>query len=146
MAKAKKIGEDIRAAISKTVSDVMLLAEANLTASTPVDTGHATSNWVLSVRAPFTGVDGSRSNVSFAAKAAGRAAVRAFDVGKHARVYLRNNVHYLQYLNRGSSPQAEAGFVARAMLAARRLAPYGRKGSVRKMLTAAARSAYKKGV
>jgi hypothetical protein len=145
-AKAKRIGDEIRQAISKTLRDVMLLAEQNVSTSTPVDTGHAMSNWILSVGSPHSGVDGSRADVSFTAQARGRARVQTFDVGRDKRIYLRNNVPYVQYLDRGSSQQAPAGFVARAMAAALRKAPYGRKGAVRKMLRAMAKTAYKKGV
>lgn len=145
-AKAKKIGDELRAAISKTVSEVMLLAQDNVANSTPVDTGHASSNWVLSTGTPYTGVDGSRAAVSFSAAAAGREKIRNLDIGRTPKVFLRNNVFYLPFLDKGSSQQAEAGFVTKAILAARRLAPYGRKGSVRKMLTGMARAAYKRGV
>jgi HK97 gp10 family phage protein len=115
---AEQIGDAIRAKAAQATRDTMLLARANVTAATPVDTEHAMSNWVLSVGAPYTGVDGSRAQVSFAAQQAGDDAVRnysAADVKAGKRIYLRDNVFYMRFLNRGSSQQAPADFIYKAL-------------------------------
>lgn len=122
----------------------MLLAADNVTNATPVDTGHAASNWVLSVGAPFTGIDGSREAVRTDAQDAGIARIEQYDVGRDGTIFLRNNVLYLQYLDRGWSQQAPPGFVAAALQSATRVARHGRKTAVRRVLRAMARAAYLK--
>jgi hypothetical protein len=141
---AASIGREIRAALSVTIRDVMLLVLANLKASTPVDTGHAASNWIVTFRTPFQGVDGSRAAVSTAQQDAGEDRLRRYDVGRDGAVVLRNNVPYVKYLDRGSSQQAPAGFVRMAIMAAMRRAPHGRRGAVRQMLRGMARTAIRR--
>lgn len=140
-----KIGRAIRENISHVVSNVMLLAEDNLKNATPIDTKNAANNWILTLRRPYTGVDGSREQPSDTAQRAGEAAVRNYDVGRDGKVYLRNNVFYMKYLNRGSSQQAPAGFVEACFMAAARRTPYGSRTAVKKMLHGMAASAYRMG-
>lgn len=140
-ARAARVGREVRAEISKTVRDVMLLVVSNLKNSTPVDTGHAQSNWIVTTKHPFAGVDGSRTSVSHAMQDRGITTVMGYDVGRDGPLYLRNNVHYIKYLNRGHSQQAPAGFVTTAIMAALRRAPYGRRGATRRMLHSMSRRA-----
>jgi len=144
MGNAAQIGRELRAELSKTIRDVMLLAADNLMNATPVDTGHASSNWVLSLGSPYTGIDGSRQAVSTVEQDRGIDAVTGYDIGRDGPIYLRNNVLYLQFLDQGHSQQAPAGFVGQAFMAASRRAPHGRKTSTKKMLRSMARSAYVK--
>lgn len=141
---SRKIGQQIREDISRTLRDVMLLAADNVTNATPVDTQHAANNWVLSVGSPYMGIDGSRDAPSSAAQEAGITKINHYDVGRDGPIFLRNNVLYLQFLDKGWSQQAPAGFVATALMAAARRAPYGRKQSARKVLRAMSRAAYLK--
>jgi hypothetical protein len=141
MARASVIGAEIRARISSVVSETMLRARVAVAEATPVDTHHAESNWVLSTGAPYTGVDGSREAVSYAAQEAGDEAMKRYDVGRDGAVYLRNNVPYVKYLDEGWSQQAPAGFVADAIRGAGDAAPHGSRGAVRKMLRGMARAA-----
>lgn len=144
MGDAASIGKQIRAELSKTIRDVMLLVVDNLQNSTPVDTGHAGSNWVATFGTPYSGVDGSREAVSYAAQDAGIARLQNYDVGRHGKVFIRNNVPYVPYLDQGHSQQAPAGFVRAAILAALRRASRGRKSAVRKMLNQMARTAIRR--
>ena len=139
------IGRDARRELSKVIVDTMTLAVRNLSNSTPVDTEHAASNWIVTFGSPFKGVAGSRVNVSWSEFYNGLAKLKRYDVGRDGRVYIRNNVLYLQYLDRGWSQQAPPGFVAMAMTAAAQRAPFGRKMAARKMLRAMARQAYRRG-
>lgn len=139
---ASKIGREIREHLSKVTRDVMEVATQNLINATPVATEHAMSNWVPSVGAPFTGIDGSPKAVSFAAQDAGIARLKTYDAGKDGPIYIRNNVLYLQYLDRGSSPQASAGWVSRALLGAVNRAPGQRRAAVSRVLRNMARSAF----
>ncbi len=140
-----QIGREIRAAISETLRNVMLLAAASVTDATPVDTGHAASNWVLSTGTAYAGVDGSRQSVSHAAQDEGIRRIQSYEVGRDGKIFLRNNVLYMQFLDKGWSPQAEAGFVGAALQSASRAAPHGRKGSAKKILKGMSKTAYHRG-
>jgi hypothetical protein len=149
MADARRVKDRAREAMAKHVANTMIMARQNVTAATPVDTGHAMSNWVLSVGSPFRGVDGSRDNVSFSAQASGDAAVRSYtgrDLANGRRIYLRNNVHYMVFLDEGWSPQAVAGFVLKAILAkgATRHMPTGTRRHARAALRRVAMDAIKR--
>ncbi len=145
MGNAASVGREMREALSKTLSDVMLSARNAVTNATPVDTTNAANGWVLSVGRPFTGQAGTREAPSTAAQDAGDERIRHYDVGKDGPIYLRNNVFYLQFLDQGHSQQAPAGFVAAALQTAVRLAPHGRKTAVRRMLKGMSKRAYLKG-
>jgi hypothetical protein len=146
MGNAASIGKELRADISKTLRDVMLLAADNVRNSTPVDTTHAANNWILTTGRPYGGIDGSRESPSHSAQDDGIADLMDYDVGRDGPIHLRNNVLYVQFLDQGHSQQADAGFVALAFQAATRRAPHGRKGSVRKMLRNMSKRAYAKGI
>lgn len=141
---AAQIGRSIRADISKTLRDVMLLAADNLANATPVDTGHASTNWILTTGTPYNGIAGSREQVSITEQVQGIAALQDYDVVRDGPIYLRNNVEYLKYLDAGWSQQAEGGFVAICFENAARRAPRGRKTAVKKMLRGMSREAYRK--
>lgn len=150
MASARDIARAIREHTARVTRDVMLLARQNVSNATPVDTGHAMSNWVLSVGRPYTAVDGSRAQVSFAAQAAGDERVRNYsadDVRYRRQIYLRNNVPYMVYLDRGHSQQAPANFIRRALTGAgvARHAPVGTRRATKTMLGQLALSAIKRG-
>lgn len=105
---------------------VVQVAEAILTDLvfvTPVDTSEALSNWQVGVgerpssrRGPyFPGKKGSTQGQSAeAALAVGLAKLRGKQPGE--TVYISNLTSYITDLNRGSSAQAPAGFVERAVL------------------------------
>jgi hypothetical protein len=132
--------------MSNLLRDVMLDAASAVIGATPVDTGHAASNWILSTGHPYMLIDGSRLDVSTSAQDEGIAKIRDYDVGRDGPIYLRNNVLYLQFLDKGSSPQAEANFVADSFVSATASAPRGSKTRVRKMLRRMAREAYRRGI
>lgn len=107
---------------------------AELARNTPVDTGKARSNWIVSlgsaliaIRAPFSpfasrhkhGAGGSlgetrnQAGVVWAASAVLGANKTSQDV------YIANNLPYIQRLNEGWSDQAPAGFIQAAVLTGR---------------------------
>lgn len=140
----------MRDALAEKLSQTMLLARKSVTAATPIDTGHARSNWVLSVGAPYQSIDGSRQQVSTAVQEAGDARVAKYtgkDIKAGRRIYLKNNVPYMMYLDKGSSPQAKAGFIAKALLSrdAARYMPAGTKRHTRDALRSMARTAIRRG-
>lgn len=91
--------------------------------TTPVDTSTALSGWQISLKEPpsttqytfFYGSKGSTQGVSAsAAMAVGIATLEAKQPGE--TVYISNLTDYIGELNRGSSAQAPAGFVERAVM------------------------------
>lgn len=99
----------------------------DLASVTPVDTTQALSNWRANDGAPVPGApiaphSPGKGGVSQPASAAATiaAAERVF-AGKRPGVplYLSNVVPYIRRLNDGSSKQAPAGFVERAVLIGR---------------------------
>lgn len=91
---------------------------------TPVDTGQAISNWILSIgnragytRRPFEpGSKGSTAleNRSWAIEK-GRQTLLRYN-NPNSQVAITNNLHYIGELNNGSSQQAPAGFVEAAVM------------------------------
>ena len=101
-----------RVLVKATAEEALGLAldiHGNLVEATPVDTGHARINWIPTTGAPATHeVDGGGTSApdptaAFAAAPPG------------APLYVTNNVPYIRKLNEGSSPQAPAGFVEKAV-------------------------------
>ena len=78
--------------------------------STPVDTGRARSNWLVSTTVRASGVVQPRS--AGETIQAGQAALIGL---KASKVLITNNVSYIRGLNAGSSRQAPANFVERAV-------------------------------
>jgi len=84
--------------------------------ATPVDTGWAWNNWIpgLGSQIPSAPV-GTRDNVQRGASEAGSGEVLGMKPGDDS--YLVNNVPYIENLNEGSSPKADAGYVDAAIVA-----------------------------
>ncbi len=84
-----------------------------LVIATPVDTGFARANWRPSINAPAE-VPVSQLDATGAATIA-----KITTVGRRARagdtIFITNNAPYIGALNAGSSPQAEAKFVEKAI-------------------------------
>lgn len=101
-------------------------ALVELVTTTPVDTSTALSNWQVAINVPvvsainayFDGKFGSTeaASVSAAIRAA-RAELKGVKAGDV--VMISNLVDYIEDLNNGSSTQAPAGFVQRAILKSR---------------------------
>lgn len=90
--------------------------------TTPVDKTLALSNWIVNLRtarsnvipAHFEGEHGNTqaqsANTMFQQ---GNAIIGNVKVGE--KIFITNSVYYLYWLNRGSSPQADAGFIEDAV-------------------------------
>lgn len=94
---------------------------------TPVDTSTALSNWQVGIGTPvaseifpyYFGTKGStRAPSAQAAYAAGVAKLQSKKPGE--TIYISNLTDYIKQLNEGSSLQAPAGFVERAVLVGRK--------------------------
>jgi len=104
----------LRAAIAQRVQRVAFSISAELVSTTPVDTGWARANWVISIGEPVSAPFGSRESVDHSAQADGQARLLIYDLAA-GDIFLNNNVPYIEVLNTGHSPQAPAGFIEAAI-------------------------------
>lgn len=83
--------------------------------------GHARRNWLVDVDV-VNAVE--KNGEDFAAnEAAAQAEIRTFSIASNVQINLHNSAPYIGKLNDGSSTQAPAGFVERAVAAAGRTKP-----------------------
>ena len=85
--------------------------------STPVDTGRARANWRVGLGDPVRLVREETDQGGLGTIGENNARIRQRRPGQD--VYISNNVEYIQFLNEGSSAQAPAGFVERAVAVGR---------------------------
>lgn len=119
-----RLGRQVEQNALLVVRRVALAADQAVVVATPVDTGRARSNWLVTIDAPdpreippYSQDDGAGS--ARAAVAQGQAAIAAFAAGNRA-IYITNNLPYIERLNQGSSAQAPASFVQQAVIMAAR--------------------------
>jgi len=106
----------------KTVQRAAISADQVLVIKTPVDTGRARSNWIVSIGQPSgtskpTPVDpGTGANEALEQ---GRGEIGGYKLGRGG-IFITNNVVYIVRLDNGYSAKAPAGMTAAALSAARR--------------------------
>jgi len=110
-AQARKIAQSMARLVDEAVKITTLEIQYELKRSTPVDTGHARSNWVPSVGAPARGEEPGSGG---AAQAAGEASIAGYKATAGS-AYISNNVPYIQRLDQGHSLQAPTGFVRQSV-------------------------------
>lgn len=118
----RKLGEAIPANALRNFRRTVLVIDQSLVTSTPVDTGRARSNWIVSsgpstriIDAYAPGESGStRGQNTRAAQAQAKAFLESTDA---TVIYISNNLEYIRFLNEGSSAQAPAGFIEAAVQA-----------------------------
>lgn len=129
----EEISRQVRTGATDLQRKVALAIDQTIVLATPVDTGRARANWVVSVEVAFSGVrepyaPGSKgSSGADNAQAAidqGKAAVGAHQPGQ--TIFISNNLPYIIRLNQGWSAQAPAGFIEAAVDAGLRAAQEGR--------------------
>lgn len=121
---AKRIEFEIRNLSERGIGKIQLRLLQALASATPVDTGFARSGWTPAVGTPITKrldppsdkeeareVANKRSQANVAKSVALGRAYKLTD----GPVYISNAVPYIEALNRGSSAQAGAKFVERAI-------------------------------
>ena len=108
--------------VHRTVRKAALAADQAIVLATPVDTGRARANWVVSINAPAAGEQPTpASPAAGAAQALGQGQEEIGRYGtssSHSAIHITNNLPYIGRLNAGSSAQAPAGFVEEAVQAA----------------------------
>jgi len=119
-------GKNVVRNADRLVRRCALAADQALVVSTPVDTGRARSNWLVSLDQPvtspreeyFPGAEGSTGGPNAqAAIDQGRRVIETYDGDSPgASIYIANNLPYIGRLNEGWSAQAPAGFVEQAVM------------------------------
>lgn len=119
----RKVARNVETMASDAAVEVAKTILADVTVRTPVDTSKAASNWQASISEPVNseidaynpGVAGSTAQSSV--DEAYRAGVSVMQAKKSGEsIFISNVTQYIEYLNRGSSTQAPAGFVERAVM------------------------------
>jgi len=106
----KRAGKVLVETVREDVFGLALDVHGNLVEATPVDTGHARINWTPTVAAP------ARGEIEGADPGSAVDPVVALGPASPGDVmFITNNVPYIRRLNEGSSPQAPAGFVEKAV-------------------------------
>jgi hypothetical protein len=127
----------IKVATNERKKTVVLDIENNLTQMTPIDTGAAISNWQVTVGAPASepidpyvpstagaydhhGIGDGHGGAANAAAAMDVARANIAGVTQGETIYIANVVDHIGFLNEdGRSPQAQPGFVERAIMLGR---------------------------
>jgi hypothetical protein len=113
----RMVVKDLRRGMTHAVKQVVINTHKRLVAppsegGTPVKTGFARSNWLIGIGGPRGSTVGSPSAVASLSSPA--KALAGYTL-RHGNVYITNNVSYIVDLNDGSSRQAPAAFVQRAI-------------------------------
>lgn len=96
-----------------------LVLDRELVIATPVDTGRARSNWIVSVESPSDEIKEDYSP-NYAPGPEEESIIGRAVPGQS--IFVTNNLPYIKRLNEGYSAQAPAGFVESAILTASRYA------------------------
>jgi hypothetical protein len=107
------VAADIEPAVDDTLRKVALVANQTVIMATPVDTGRARANWQVSIDTEIDSV--VESTDAQGAMSRNAEVIRSY---RNGAIVLQNNVAYIGALNNGSSAQAPAGFVEKALQAA----------------------------
>ena len=116
MSQAERIALNLAEQLHELRKDIVLERTSQLVDATPIDTSYARANWIAAVGDGPSGPIGTTDNPS-AAQAAQQAGIAAVMTSRdpEAEMGVTNHVDYLEHLNKGSSPQAEANFVEHAI-------------------------------
>ncbi len=112
----KKIAADIGIEVTLVVKKLAFDIFADVVAGTPVDTGRAMNNWMMSLGTPSRRVieqGGSKGSVRSTKRA--EAAATVVGLTPFSTVWISNNLPYIAELEEGSSDQAPRGWVEAAI-------------------------------
>lgn len=117
----KKLGLAILAEINKVIIELVVNIDSGIIFANPVDTGRSRSNWIITLNNPTSelvvgedqGDSASPIGPEFALSQ-GQNALRSRKGGD--TIFLQNNTSYIEKLNNGSSAQAPANFVQKAIM------------------------------
>lgn len=120
-------GKFLASGVDALIRRVVLAADEAAVTATPVDTGRARANWIVSIGSPSAEIvnpvtSGERGSGAREAANTQAALDQAGDVlfvrPRGASVVITNNVEYITYLNDGTSRQAPHGMLPAALKAA----------------------------
>jgi hypothetical protein len=118
MAKKNSIGSIkilLKETTEKAARQLVLDIHENLVRDTPILSGWARINWLLSVGHSIEEVSGSKDSINPAQQMAGVASILTWEFSQ-GPAYDTNNVPYIRPLNEGHSrQQSQPGFVERAV-------------------------------
>lgn len=106
----------------KAMKRAALAADQAIVLATPVDTGRARANWIVSIGSPATEsfeFDGGEAAATNLALDQGRGTVSSYKLGKGS-IFISNNLPYIQLLEDGYSRKAPQGMLTAGLEAARR--------------------------
>lgn len=112
----RKFVEQVGLAEETVVKKVALEAFTRIVQKTPIDTGRAMNNWVISIGQVVyrvTQKGGSAGELQSKKAAEAQAALSGYKRGQV--VWITNTVEYITFLNEGSSKQAPSQFVQDAV-------------------------------
>lgn len=112
----KKVKLEVENTTTKKFREVALEVDRALVFATPVDTGRARSNWIPSIGTSSKTIKEKPNDLSQILTDA-QLTVDKAKLGD--TIYFTNNLPYISRLNEGSSAQAPAGFVEKAVQAAK---------------------------
>lgn len=102
--------------VSKLIGEVAFAAFQAIVSATPVDTGRARGNWI-----PAIGREQTQPTDDVDKSGTGRLGQTQQLFGNYeladGKIFITNNLPYIQRLNEGHSMQAPAGFVEQGILA-----------------------------
>lgn len=106
------VDDDIPKAFYDLMRAISLTGLSSLVMMTPVDTGRARGNWLVSIGSTdFTSDDSSEDKAGASTIGTGSAKLSGLKADPFTVVYLQNNLPYIEELERGSSTQAPSGMV-----------------------------------
>jgi len=112
----QEVGKNVVVVSDKLVAETAGLILTGVVVATPVDTGRARGNWVVSVGQPVINAINVTDKTGRGTIVRGKQVAMARVSGQ--TIYICNNVPYIGRLNEGYSSQAPAGFVETQIQAA----------------------------
>lgn len=110
---------EIMKAVNEKVIDAALQISQTVILSTPVDTGRARANWQANIGEATTSTIDELDDSGLGRIGKNTQIILQKGDDPTQEVHITNNLSYIGKLNEGSSKQAEAGFVERAVESAR---------------------------
>ena len=117
----KKLGLAILEEINKAIVEMVARIDSGVVIANPVDTGRSRSNWIISLNNPTSElITGEEQGDSASPIGPEQALSQGQNTLKSRKggdtIYLQNNTSYIEQLNNGSSAQAPANFVQKAIM------------------------------
>jgi predicted Holliday junction resolvase-like endonuclease len=109
----KKVADGVETKSNDNIIKMAVIIDQVVTIGTPVDTGHARANWQATIAVETVEVLNETDQSGAGAIAKARAVIEGRKTEQ--TIHITNNVKYVPRLNEGSSAQAPAQFVQKAV-------------------------------